>query len=120
MNLELIKYLANCVTDSRLEVINKVLNLRSRYITVVLEDLFQPHNASAVLRTCDCFGIQDVHIIENENKYEVNRDIALGSAQWLTLNKYNKTNNNTLISAQRRLQNCGNNAPHKRCKLRGF
>jgi len=96
MNLELIKYLANCVTDSRLEVINKVLNLRSRYITVVLEDLFQPHNASAVLRTCDCFGIQDVHIIENENKYEVNRDIALGSAQWLTLNKYNKTNNNTL------------------------
>jgi len=96
MNLELIKYLANCVTDSRLEVINKVLNLRSRYITVALEDLFQPHNASAVLRTCDCFGIQDVHIIENENKYEVNRDIALGSAQWLTLNKYNKTNNNTL------------------------
>ncbi len=64
-------------------------------MTIVLEDIFQPHNASAVLRTCDCFGIQDVHIIENRNKYEVNPDVALGSSKWLNLHKYNDNGNNT-------------------------
>jgi tRNA (guanosine-2'-O-)-methyltransferase len=49
-----------------------------------------------VLRSCDCFGIQDVHIIENDNKYTINPDVALGSYKWLTLHKYNKEQNNTL------------------------
>jgi tRNA (guanosine-2'-O-)-methyltransferase len=47
------------------------------------------------LRTCDCFGIQDVHIIENQNSYEVNPDVALGSSKWLTLIKYNRFSYNT-------------------------
>jgi tRNA (guanosine-2'-O-)-methyltransferase len=61
----------------------------------VLEDIYQPHNASAVLRSCDCFGIQDVHIIENSNKYEVNPDVALGSSKWLSMHKYNSAAHNT-------------------------
>ena len=72
-----------------------ILN-RTRHVTVVLENLFQPHNASAVLRSCDCFGIQDTHIIENYNKYEVNQDIDMGSSKWLNLYKYNKQEHNTL------------------------
>lgn len=66
----------------------KIIRNRTRYITVVLEDIFQPHNASAVLRTCECLGIQDVHIIENRNKYNVNPDVVLGSDKWITLKKY--------------------------------
>lgn len=66
-----------------------------RYLTIVLEDIFQPHNASAVLRSCDCFGIQDVHIIENSNKYLVNPDVALGSSKWLNLVQYNSSEHNT-------------------------
>ena len=62
---------------------------------MVLEDIYQPHNASAVLRSCDCFGIQDVHIIENQNIYEVNPDVALGSSKWLNLIKYTEAENNT-------------------------
>ena len=69
---------------------------RTRYLTVVLEDIFQSQNASAVLRTCDCFGIQDVHIIENRNPYEINPDVELGSAKWLNMNRYNKSGHNTL------------------------
>ena len=50
-----------------------------------------------MLRTCDCFGIQDVHIIENMNKYEVNPDVALGSSKWLNLIKYNEEENNMVL-----------------------
>lgn len=93
---ELIGHLSSFVTKRRLGIFDSVLNNRTRYITVVLEDLYQSHNASAVLRTCDCFGIQDVHIIENRNQFRLNPDVALGSAQWLSLYRYSRTNDNTL------------------------
>lgn len=83
------------VNEKRLALLEKNLNNRTRYITVVLEDLFQPHNASAVLRTCDGFGIQDVHIIENRNAYEIKPEVELGTAQWLSLYRYNELENNT-------------------------
>ncbi len=96
MNNELVKYLSKLITGQRLQVMNKVLADRTKYLTVVLEDIYQPHNASAVLRTCDCFGVQDVHIIENQNQYKVNPDVALGASKWLNLKKYNEHENNTL------------------------
>ena len=92
----LIEYLKEFATERRWELFNQIVDQRTRYITLILEDIYQPHNASAVLRTCDCFGIQDVHIIENRNEYEVNPDVSLGSDKWLTLKKYNKQENNTL------------------------
>jgi len=98
MSNELIRYLSQFITEERFSLFNKIIKDRTRYMTVVLEDIFQPHNASAVLRSCDCFGVQDVHIIENENEYTVNPDVALGSSKWLNLNKYNKKENNTLYT----------------------
>lgn len=74
---------------------DEILEKRTRYITVSLEDIYQPHNASAVLRTCECLGIQDVHVIENKNRYQVNPDVVLGAIKWITLRKYNSTNYNT-------------------------
>ena len=91
-----ISQLGEFVTEERLKLFKSVLENRTRYITVVLEDIYQPHNASAVLRTADCFGIQDVHIIENRNEYNINPDVALGSNKWLNLIKHNKKSNNTL------------------------
>jgi tRNA (guanosine-2'-O-)-methyltransferase len=88
MNEALIRYLESCITDNRKSLFNSVIRQRTRYITVALEDIFQTHNASAVLRTCDCFGIQDIHLIESRNKFSVNEDIALGSEKWLTLRTY--------------------------------
>jgi len=92
---ELLAHLLGFLTEDRRQRFADVISLRTRHMTIILEDIYQPHNASAVLRTCDCFGIQDVHIIENKNKYEVNPDVALGSAKWLTLYKYNRTSSNT-------------------------
>lgn len=90
-----LNYLSRFITENKLTRFNEVLQYRTRYITVVLEDIFQSHNASAVLRTCDCFGVQDVHIIENQNAYTVNPDVALGSSKWLNLFKYSDKEDNT-------------------------
>jgi tRNA (guanosine-2'-O-)-methyltransferase len=92
----LFKFFAQFVTDERLKRLNDVIVNRTRHITVVLEDIYQSQNASAVLRSCDCFGVQDVHIIENKNKYKLNPDVELGSSKWLNMNKYNWNTNNTL------------------------
>ena len=61
-----------------------------------MEDIFQSQNASAVLRTCDCFGIQNIHIIENRNSFKISKEVALGASKWLTIQKYNRTDNNSL------------------------
>ena len=90
------EFLLPMINHDRLELLKEKLSHRTRYIAVALEDIYQPHNASAVLRTADCFGIQDVHIIENRNTYELNPDVELGAAQWLTLTKYNQKSHNTV------------------------
>ena len=97
MQKELIPYLESFITHRRKSLFDKIINYRTRYITVVLEDLYQSHNVSAVLRSCDCFGIQDIHIIENRNNYEVNPDIALGADKWLNLMSY-KSHENSIRS----------------------
>ncbi len=100
LNLEtkkkLLEFLSTYISENKKQLFDKIIEYRTRHITVVLEDIYQPHNASAVLRSSDCFGIQDVHIIENRNTYEVNPDVALGSSKWLTLIKHNRSKNNTL------------------------
>ncbi len=96
MQKQLLKYLSGFITPARLSLFEKILNERTRYITVVLEDIFQSQNASAVLRSCDCFGIQDVHVIENRNEFTINREVALGASKWLNIYKYNQKQNNSL------------------------
>lgn len=91
----LLNHLLTFITGERKNKFLHYINYRTRFLTIVLEDIYQPHNASAVLRTCDCFGIQDVHIIENRNKYQVNPEVALGASKWLSLEKYNELGNNT-------------------------
>ena len=93
---ELIKYFKTFITGHRLEKMEKVLSMRTRYLTVALENIYQPHNASAVLRSCDGFGIQDVHIIENSNLYRENPGVSLGTSQWLTMHKYRNNTENSL------------------------
>jgi tRNA (guanosine-2'-O-)-methyltransferase len=116
---QLLDYFSEYLTERRKELFQKVIRYRTRHITVVLEDIYQPHNASAVLRSCDLTGVQDVHIIENRNTYEVNPDVAMGSFKWLNLYKYNEQENNTL-SAYEKLRKEGYRiiatTPHKNDK----
>lgn len=88
-------YLSEFLTPNRKATFNRVLDLRTRYISVVLEDIYQPHNASAVLRSCDCFGVQDVHVIENRNNFEISPDVVVGSSKWLNIDFHNRKAQNT-------------------------
>lgn len=89
-------HFAAFITDHKKTMMEKVLSDRTKYITVVLENIYQSQNASAVLRTCECLGIQDVHIVENTAKYELNVRVLKGADKWLTLHRYRTKNvNNT-------------------------
>jgi len=92
----LIEYLSDFTTEERLKTLEGVLEKRTKYLTVVLEDIYQPHNASAVLRSCDCFGIQDVHIIEKRNEYLINPDVTVGSNRWLDFHIHSEASFNTI------------------------
>lgn len=69
---------------------------RTNFLTVSLENVYQEHNASAVLRSCDCFGIQQLHVIEKDNQYKVQRDIALGAGRWVDMFNYDQGGNPTM------------------------
>jgi tRNA (guanosine-2'-O-)-methyltransferase len=101
MKSELIRYLSGFVTPERLSLFNRILSLRTNYLTVVLEDLYQTQNISAVIRSSDCFGIQNVHIIENKNTFQVNPDVVRGASNWVTLNRYNESGMNTTAALQK-------------------
>lgn len=96
INTKLLTYLEGFVTDKRKNLFRNILQDRTRHFTVVLEDIYQQHNASAVIRSCDIFGIQDVHVIENKYKSKVSKNIAKGSQKWLSFHNYKEDTNNTL------------------------
>ena len=94
-------FLSGMVTERRLSRIEAILAQRTRYMTVALEDIYQSQNTSAVLRTCECFGVQDVHIIENYNRFSVNPMVLKGSDKWLNIYRYRQTDSNTANAVDR-------------------
>jgi len=91
------EYLEQFVTEKRRDLFKKVLSERTRHFTVAIEDIFQPHNASAMVRTCDIFGVQDMHVIESKYKFYASRLVAKGAQKWIDFSMYNqKDTNNTL------------------------
>ena len=88
------------ISDRRRDLLQQVLSQRTRHITMVLEDIYQSQNASAVIRTCECMGVQDIHIIENESKFSVNKDVVKGSIKWVDIIKYQKENGADLCFEQ--------------------
>ncbi|MEQ8424621.1 MAG: RNA methyltransferase, partial [Cyclobacteriaceae bacterium] len=89
-------HLGQYVTDHKKAFIEEVLSQRTRHATLVLEDIYQSQNASAVFRTAECLGIQDIHLIENVGNYTVNKRVLKGADKWLSIFKYNKEINNTM------------------------
>jgi len=87
---ELTGHLGSFITEAKKNVMEQVLDKRTRYVTIVLEDIYQPHNASAVIRSCEGFGIQDLHVVENQNEYTLNPNVAQGAHKWIDLIRHNK------------------------------
>lgn len=94
-DLELLAYLQSFITEKRKATFEKVLANRTLHFTVVLEDIYQPHNTSAVVRSCDVFGVQDVYTIENKYKSYVSNQVAKGAEKWTTRHRFNTLQHNT-------------------------
>lgn len=89
MDIELFNYLQTYLTDRRKQLFKSVLAKRTRHFTVVTEDVYQLHNTSAVMRTCDVFGIQDLYVVEEKLGKRIDKEIAMGAQKWVTLQRKN-------------------------------
>ncbi len=92
---EILAELHQFLSLERIQRFEDVLGNRTRHFTVAVENIFQSHNASAVMRTCDCFGVQDLHVIANQNQYQLSKDVAMGAEKWVDMHNYYKNENNT-------------------------
>lgn len=95
MQKDIYNFLCRFLSPAKIELFDRVAKERTRHITLVAEDIYQTQNTSAMLRSADCYGVQDVHIIENEHSFQLNSRIAKGAGQWLTLHRYTDAANNT-------------------------
>ncbi len=86
---QLLYYLESYLTERRRELFKEVLSNRTKHFTVVTEDVYQLHNTSAVMRTCDIFGIQDLHVVEEIEGKRIDKEIAMGAQKWVDLYRYN-------------------------------
>lgn len=98
-NENYLAYLENIVTHRRKERFLEVIENRTKHLTIVVEDLFQLHNTSAVMRSCEVFGLQDLHVIEQKYGKTIDKEIAMGAEKWVDIHRYN--NNQACIDSLR-------------------
>ncbi|MCG2461005.1 RNA methyltransferase [Flavobacteriaceae bacterium F89] len=91
VDLQLLEYLEGFVTTDRKARFLTVLEERTKYLTIAIEDVYQMHNASAVIRTCEVFGVQNAHVIESRYGKRLDKDISLGAEKWVDVFRYNDT-----------------------------
>lgn len=88
IDLDYLAFLENILTDNRKEKFLKVLENRTKHFTIAVEDVFQMHNTSAVMRSCEVFGIQELNIIEQRFGKRIDKEIALGAQKWVDINRF--------------------------------
>lgn len=93
IDLDYLNFLENIITDNRKEKFLKVLKERTKHFTIAVEDVFQMHNASAVMRSCEVFGIQELHVIEERYGKRIDKEIAMGAQKWVDISTYDSVTN---------------------------
>ncbi len=91
MKVELLNYLESIITPERKQRFLEVLEKRSKHFTIAVEDVYQMHNTSAVMRSCEVFGIQDLHIIEQRFSKTIDKQIAMGAQKWVDITSHPDT-----------------------------
>jgi tRNA (guanosine-2'-O-)-methyltransferase len=89
IDFEYLNYLEDFLTDSRKKRFLDVLKNRTNHITIAMEDVYQLHNTSAVMRSCEVFGIQELHVVEQKFGKRIDTEIAMGAQKWVDINRYN-------------------------------
>lgn len=87
-----LSYLYKFITPNRRDGFERVLANRTRHITIAIEDVYQLHNTSAVMRSCEVFGVQDLHVIEERFGKRIDKEIAMGAEKWVDIHRYQNAN----------------------------
>ena len=87
-NQDLLTYLEGFITENRKEGFLRVLKNRTKHFTIAMEDVFQLHNTSAVMRSCEVFGIQELNVIEQKFGKSIDKEIAMGAEKWVDINRF--------------------------------
>lgn len=119
-DLALLTYLESYLTPERKARFDAVLPFRTKHFTVATEDVYQLHNTSAVIRSCDVFGIQEVNIVEERNSKRIDREIAMGSQKWVDLNRYHSVNDCIADLKSKDYQIVATTPHHNDCDLQEF
>lgn len=93
IDIDYLTFLENILTDNRKEKFLKVLNNRTKHFTIAVEDIFQMHNASAVMRSCEVFGIQELNVIEERYGKSIDKEIAMGAQKWVDISTFDNVAN---------------------------
>ena len=88
VDIDYLEFLENILTDNRKERFLNVLKKRTNHFTIAVEDIFQMHNTSAVMRSCEVFGIQELNIIEQRFGKSIDKEIAMGAQKWVDINTF--------------------------------
>jgi len=105
IDLDYLHFLENILTENRKNKFLKVLENRTNHFTVVVEDIFQMHNASAVMRSCEVFGIQELNVIEQRYGKSIDKEIAMGAQKWVDINTFDSISNGVETMKKKRLPN---------------
>lgn len=93
IDLNYLEFLENILTDNRKERFEKVLANRTNHFTVAMEDVFQLHNTSAVMRSCEVFGVQELNVVEEKFGKSIDKEIAMGAQKWVDVNRFESISN---------------------------
>lgn len=76
------------LTEGRIAKVRAVVEARLASVVVVLDGIEDPFNAAAVLRSCDAFGVQEVHVVEHGIRFRPARSVTMGAHKWLDLSRH--------------------------------
>lgn len=88
---ERLDYLTKFITDERREVLERTVNSRTHYMRILTENMFHPQNASAIMRHCEAFGIQQIHTVEDRCKFDPSVNIVRGTHKWVDVEHHDTT-----------------------------
>ena len=84
-------YLAEFLLPERTETLRRAAAMRTKYMTVMTENTFHPHNASALIRHCEAFGVQTMHTVESLCRFDPSTGIVRGTDKWVDIERYAST-----------------------------
>lgn len=120
VDIDYLNFLETILTKNRKEKFLKVLESRTKHFTVVVEDVFQMHNASAVMRSCEVFGIQELNVIEQRYGKSIDKEIAMGAQKWVDINSFDNASNCIDTLKNKGYQIIATTPHEDECLLEGF